>query len=666
MGTDVEAPATGFVDSWLGVLRRRWRLGAGVFLLLAILAGAVVFLSRPVHRAEASLRLGEPPPMSGVSPGSGLLGLFQLGGDPFANDLELLGSRTVAEEVVTDVALNVKIGAPRGWYRDSLVSRLSAGRDTEEAAFSVEWRDGLVAVRQTQPEDSTIGTVAPGESVAFGGVTAAFRPWREDMPRRIQVTTLPFGEAVRSTRQSIEAERTRREANVLEVTYDHTDPDVAHAVVGSALDRFIGLRTALHRRESTETVDSLRGVAETTLADLAAAEREMEAVQQRGRLIAPEAQGEAFIERYAEVQTELESARIERAGIADLLDRVREAERPGEAWSGLAAFPRFLENSTVAGQLAQLTQVQSRRAALAEQRAPESRQIQALDAEIAALDRSLRSLAGSYHEALDREIRELESRMQELDTRFTAFPTHAIEFGRRERRTLILSEVLGLAEQRLRMEQLRQALTIANVQVIDPPKLLPRPVWPRKKLGTAVGLVLAAGFGLLAMVVVERADRSVRRAAEVRAVLGAPVLAVATAENGAAPALTAREARAVLGRDGGDGRASGRVVLAAVGSESPAHELAQALRDAFAAEAAEREGAAAPGHLVHVAPAPDGFPAAAEAAAHGAPIVLIVRCGRTTRRELRRAAKLAAEAGGEIRGAVIVCDRARDARLVWS
>ena len=60
-------------------------------------------------------------------------------------------------------------------------------------------------------------------------------------------------------------------------------------------------------------------------------------------------------------------------------------------------------------------------------------------------------------------------------------PARVAELGRRQRDVRLLSEIVVLTEQRLRQEELREALTYSNVQVIDPPALRDRPVWPRKK-----------------------------------------------------------------------------------------------------------------------------------------------------------------------------------------
>lgn len=664
----VDPRTEAFLESWLGLLRRRWPPGLLVFTCVAALAAAVVFLSHPIYRAEARLRLGEPPPMSGVSPAGGIFALMRLGGDPFANDLELLASRTLAEGVVVDGALAAVLDAPRGWHRDSLLLSLSATREADKALFEVEWRgDGKILVRQVAPREAVVATALPGERLRFGGLAAAFHPWREGMPRRIRIRTLPFGEAVRQTRSRIVAERARREANVVDLSYDHPDPALARAVVAAAIDRFVELRAAVQRRESGETVDSLESVANHTRRELEIVEAALEELQRSARLVAPDAQSEAFIERYAESSAELELARAERAGIAERLRRVDGPTGSGEVWTGLAAFPRFLENHSVGELLRRRTQLQAQRVELGSRRSEESRALHAIDDQIEALDASLRSLAGAYHEALDERVRVLEAEVAGMDREFSGLPEKVIELGRHQRQVRLLSEILVVTEQRLRQEQLRQALTFSNVQVIDPPALRYKPVWPRKKLGLAVGLLLASGFGLLAVVVAERADRTIRRAAEVRGTIGLPVLAAGVGRRPGELSFTPAEARAVLGYADADERGFARLTLAPVGEEASAHEIARALRESVAGEAAERPGAA-PGTapVTLVAPRVDGFAAARAAAAEGAPVVLAVEHGRTPRWELRRAARLLDEAGGRVIGVIVLCDRARDAAAVWT
>ena len=196
-----------------------------------------------------------------------------MGGDAVANDLELFGSRTLAEEVVLEVALNVQLDAPRGVYRDHVLSDLSTSRETSKETFRVRWNEPTrVTIDRVALSDSAIGTFDTSTPVSFGGVTVAFRPRTADGPDMVKIRTRPFGEAVRTTSRGLSLTRPRREANVLEVSFTSQDPDVAEAVVQSAVRGFLSMRSRLLERESEETVDSLRTVAEATRAELVVAE----------------------------------------------------------------------------------------------------------------------------------------------------------------------------------------------------------------------------------------------------------------------------------------------------------------------------------------------------------------------------------------------------------
>ncbi|MBX6364987.1 MAG: hypothetical protein IRZ00_14050, partial [Gemmatimonadetes bacterium] len=254
-------------------------------------------------------------------------------------------------------------------------------------------------------------------------------------------------------------------------------------------------------------------------------------------------------------------------------------------------------------------------------------------------------------------------------------PAAAIELGRRERDVRLLSEIYLFGDQRLRQEALKTAVSFASVQVVDPPEVLFQPVWPRKKLGLAVGLLLAAAFAALTMAVGERADRSVRGAAELGRLVGAPVLAALAPGADGRLALGAAERRALLQRAAAAGRG---LVLAPLGEAAAAAEgVAAALVEAQAPEPVAARGAAAgrgvpampPRLPVEVAPPVHRFAAAAELAEAGdagAAVVLVARQGVTRREEAARAAALLREAGAVVAGAVLVCADARALGDAWS
>jgi len=624
-----------------GLLRRRVAVGSSVVAVTLVASLGVLFLSRPVYRAEARLKIGEPPPAAGISPTGGLLNLLRTGGDPFANDMEVLTSRSVAEAVVRDVALSVRLRAPRGWYRDSVFVSLALEDTTAKATFEATWGDGTVTVRERSPERAEVGTFPVGTPAVFGGVRAVFAPRGPGGPTSVELRTIPFDEAVRLTSKRLKIQRMRRDANVLQVSYTRDEPGVAAAVVESAVQRFVELRVKIFERESTETVDSIRTVAAGTRRDLAEAEDSLEAVQRRTGLVATDAQSEALIDRYEAVYAAAEEARAERDALDAQTRRIGPPE-DGVAWSMLVANPRFLENPTVGALVERLSELEATRTETLALRRPESLDVRTLDAEIAQLGNELRRLVSEYRTGLGERIVDLERRLRDLDAILGRLPAETLELGRRQRAVRILSEVLVVTEQRLRQEELRQALAFSNVQIVDPPLLRYRPVWPRKKLGVAVAVMLALGAGSVSMWVAERADSSLRTASQVRALFDLPVLA----------SPVERRAWSEPGLEAVRQASGGRFALAGCpGDVAAVDGVAKALDGVCDVV----------GHG-----AVEDFPSAATLARTGASIVLVVRASVTSEVAVARTLARLRDAGGDVLGLVAVCGTPSAAKAFWT
>jgi uncharacterized protein involved in exopolysaccharide biosynthesis len=650
--------------SWWGVLRRRWPVGVLVFGIVFGLAALMVLTARPIYRAESKLRIGEPPPSPGLSSGgASIFGFMRIGGDPFANDLELLGSRTVAEAMVHDVALTMQVTAPKGWHRDSMFSRLATRDSSIRASFEARWlRANQIEVRQIAPRKLLLGRFEAGAVASLGGVDVVFRARKPKGPEKIRISTLPFGEAARRAGGRVAVKRTRREANVVRLTSTDSDPAIASGVVRSAVQRFIELRTRIQKRESSQNIDSLRAVARQTQAELLRAEAELESLQRRTRMVDPDVQSEAFVTRYTELGATHEETRSHLRAIESVLARADSASSPGERWSKLLSYPAFQGNEAIGQMLGQINALEQQRRQLAPRRTERNLEYRLVLDQIAYMDRALTALAADLRSTLADEVSQQEKLLASMDAGLAGIPRQVIELARKQRSTRVLSEVLILTESRLRQEELRQALSFANVQVIDAPKLRFKPVWPRKRLGLAVGWLIAGFCALLALVVSERADRRLRRATDVARITHAPVLGVAVRE-GQALRFTREELGAVVQHASLNGRGPLRIVIASVGN-TDSREVAMALRAALPAPVARGKTGSESAEVVRAANLVN-FATASAAAALNVPVALVVKAGRTTTDDLSRATEWVRQAGGHIGGTIVLCDDPKRAARIW-
>ena len=649
---------------WWKVLRRRWPIGAGVFAGVMLLSAAILFLAKPIWRADATMRLGAASPSGNLALGGGApTGLFamfqQMSGDPFANELELLSSRTVIEGVVEDNALNVGVRAPRGWTRDSFFVALQADRNTAEAEFELSWASNGVTVRRISPTSAALGTYAFGLPAHFGGVTATFQPMRADAPKTIRLRTMPFGAAVRNTKARLHADKIRREANLVRLKYEDADPALAQNVLTSATQRYVALRAQLQHKESGQTVDSLRAVANQTMAELRRQETGMESFQQQSRVVAPEFQSEAFVKRQADVIARLESTRLELARADEIVRQLDSIQDPALAWAGLVADPAFARNVTMGTLLTNLVNLQQQRIALAGRRTSEDAQVQNIEHQITYLDSSLRKLVREYRDGLASSVRLLSGQASALDSQLRQVPAGAIEYGRRQRELKLLSEVYLFTDQRARQEDLRNAISFANIQVVDPPATSYKPVWPRKKLGLLVGFIIGLTFATFGMALAERVDGSIRETASARALFGAPIVATLSRNGTGTVALDAAQRQALrLGMNG-------QRMLVVAPATTRDTDAASAVTDALTQNArvpvhagvSESEIASIASLAIEQAAAPETFATAAqisEYAAAGAGVVLVVDVGVTQQAAVKRAAHQLREAGVAASGIVLV------------
>jgi hypothetical protein len=287
--------------------------------------------------------------------------------------------------------------------------------------------------------------------------------------------------------------------------------------------------------------------------------------------------------------------------------------------------------------------------------------------QIASLDAALRAVARNYRSGLEERVRVAQAKVAELEGMLAAAPTQMMELLRRQRDMRVLTEVVVLTEQRLRQEELRQALTFSNAQVIDPAALQYRPVWPRPKLMLAAGLLLALAFGLLAMVVVERADGSVRSARQLAPYMSSPLLAAVPVgrRNGRAGTLeiSSAELDVLLRRGRVDEGRRAHLLLVSAGAPADAEHLARALDGA--AQAENGRGAGLVPALTVLPPVTSR--AAAEAAARqGVPVLVVLRAGETDGRAVAAMLELLTSAGAPVAGGVLLCRTTREAHIAWT
>ncbi|HEX2080980.1 MAG TPA: polysaccharide biosynthesis tyrosine autokinase [Longimicrobium sp.] len=533
------AEATGLRDLKGVLMRQRWTLLA--CLALGGAAGAaLVVRARPVYEASALTRVEEARGAQPTAPKQLDLALLLGGGAGVGTDLEVLRTRTLAAAVVDSLGLRLEVPAPRRAVRSGVVTdvRVDSAAPAGEYLLQRDASGGFAILDAAGGR--RIGRAVPGAAFTLPGVRAVLARGAGEY-ESIGVTVADRDAAVRGLMKGLEVDRPSREANILRLTYQSTDPVLARDVPNVLADRFVALRQEMHTTEARSTARFLREQLDTLSKQLASSEQALQQFQQASSVVDLETEGRTELTQAAQFQAERSALATEHDALATLVrtaDQEAAVQLPDQPspYRRLAAFPTLMRTQTTSELLASLTRLENERAALMTRRRAVDPEVEALTTRIRQIENELRSLADTYRGALAGQIASLDGHLAAARGRLDRIPARALQNARLSRQPLVLSELYGLLQARLKEAEIASRVEDPSVRIIDPATLPTVPVSPRKKLilggALMLSLLVALGIGYLR----EFTDESVHTPGDLELALSAPVLALV-------PRLSAREQR---------------------------------------------------------------------------------------------------------------------------
>jgi succinoglycan biosynthesis transport protein ExoP len=337
-------------------------------------------------------------------------------------------------------------------------------------------------------------------------------------------------------------------SNLIEVTYDTTDPQWAAQLVNELVAHHLERHVRLNQQTSTQQFfESQRVLLAAKLRDAEGALRDF---YQRERIDATSTALPVLRDRVSKLS----------AALADAETELAEATAEGNFLSrALAALPKDGPAQTAIGSAAptsgvalikaRLVELQLQRSQMLAQFAPTSIKVTDVDRQIAEakqlLEQEKRAGGGSVdptYQAVETNLTQTRARAAALDARVGALRTQlesnrgdlarlgsvASEQERLEQDVSAAKEALSTYLKKAEEARFSNALDesrIVNVSVIEPAVPPETPVPSKRPITIALGLLVSLGAAVGMGFLRDRLDPTVKSAAEVERVTGLPVLA---------------------------------------------------------------------------------------------------------------------------------------------
>ncbi len=319
-----------------------------------------------------------------------------------------------------------------------------------------------------------------------------------------------------------------RNSQVLQIAARHPNPEITRILSSLYASTYIGFQTSVRDSSTHSAVAFLEREVADIRGRLEAKERDLTEYRRRHNLVAVEDNQSIIGDELRQINSALTRERLKAVERQTLMDQIEDAE--GE-------LDRLLEISSIAqpdsiqAQLAQLTEVENEREALAETflaRHPRMQENAARRDSVRAslmrsVERRIAEINGEYA-ALGSTISGLEAELAEAERRSLELDRLAIEFHALRREVESARQTYNQLAARLNETRVASQVDITNLRVLDLADTPRDPVTPSPLLA---GLVGAALFGIVLIglpVGIEMADKRLQTYIDIENYLGKPVL----------------------------------------------------------------------------------------------------------------------------------------------
>jgi capsular exopolysaccharide synthesis family protein len=312
---------------------------------------------------------------------------------------------------------------------------------------------------------------------------------------------------------------------LIEILYDSTDPRLAANVANALTAAFIQQNLESHFKTTQQTGEWLTRQMEDVRIKLEQSEEQLQAYAASTGLLFTSEKDNVAEDKLRQLQQVLSSAQADRVAWQSKYERVAAASPD--------SLPEVLDDATLKDYQVKLTDLRRQLAELSATLTPLHPAVKKVQAQVAALEAARDSERANVTRSIQNQFESAQRRERLLAASYDAQARLVTEqAGKATHYDILKREVDNNRQlydsmlQHVREAGIASALHASNVRVVDPARAPTRPYKPNLVLNSILGLFAGGFFGLVFIVLRERADRSIQGPGEAPLYLDVPELGV--------------------------------------------------------------------------------------------------------------------------------------------
>jgi len=548
--------------------KRRWLI-LGCFLLIFLATLYITFSAKPVYEAKSTIRIESPRSSNSILSQNTNWSFYKLLGQ-LATEIEVLKSRSIAEQVVTKLGLPLETNGS-GYTKEELFESIKVSRAAIPGEYKILFeKDGTF---QMFLEDNLLMKSHIGKPVELIGLSFNLRPTLTAVPKKLEFKILDFDSAVRNFMKNSEAKPVK-DTNIIKISVMGHDPIEVQRMVNTWAQEFVSQGLSYNKLEARSVREFLEEQLSVVSDQLDESEKGLQNFKESSQVVVLGVEAESKIAELAKFEAEKAAAVTEQEGIRRFFKKI---EKNREDQSGdmdfwqVTAFPSLINNQTIWRLKDQLVELSVRKKELNHVLEDTHPDLIVINSQIALVEADLKRQASSYIKALDSKIEALSATIDLFQKELDRLPEKETQLARLKRNAKVNEEIYTLLLKRHKEAQISEAMEIGEIRVVDPAISPMYPVKPNKRLNLALGLVVGILMGITLACFAEYFDTTIKNWEDVSKQLDIPML-------GSIPRIKVSKKTAKLKNGKDESAAFGDRLISFSDTKSPVSEAYRTIR----------------------------------------------------------------------------------------
>jgi len=504
------------ISDYLRVLyRRRW-VAILTFSVVIVSVAIHTLLSTPQYEASGLIEIQDE-----NTKGSFLNEILRIGStNPVPAEMEVIKSRTLAEEVVRSLQLDQRIFEQSPETLKVDLSEMNIHNRLKGKVFTVEFSDDEGEYEVSSDRLGDVGTGKLDEIFKADDIAFNIACEKCGLGDSFKFVVYPFRRAVLNIQNKTEVRKVGDNTGLVRIYHSSQYPELARNIVNKIIQIYKDRNREERAEEASQALMFIENQLKVTKKALGASETDLNKYKEINGVMLLDAEATGLIENLAKFEVELSQVRLQLHLYQQLYSTIL-------ANSGTINLPNFSkENTVLANLVLELVTLESERKNLLADFTEKHPQIIAISQKIIKVRNSIKDIIKSTVSQYNQREASLLEIIEKYNNKIKELPEKERELAELKRNATVAAETYTFLLQKLEEARIAKASTISNVRIIDKAVVPLIPISPNIRLNLLLGLLAGILLSIGVSFFLEFIDDSLKTVDEVERSIHHPIYGI--------------------------------------------------------------------------------------------------------------------------------------------